>query len=155
MLLLLSRRKNIYYFIEQNNSCTSWTGIGSLFLWVKKKRLWSVTVSVFEWSPEVFRDHSNELDGSERPFVTINLRVWMVTEGFFFCDHPTNIINFYIAFGWWRKVFGDVLTDAETDVDHKRFRIHLLLTKIEQNYGPIQESHLDGYYPIKIPFQKK
>ena len=43
-----------------------------------------------------FRGHPNSMDGGESPFITIHLRVCMVTDA-----------------------------DAETDADRKRFRIHV------------------------------
>ena len=154
MLLLLSRRKTIYYIIEQNNSCTSWTGIGSLFLWVKKNAC----------DPHQFQ----YLNGRQKFFETIQMS-WMVVKDhswpsiseswwllkIFFCDHLTNIINFYIAFVWWRKVFGDVLTDTETDVDHKRFRIHLFLDENRAKLWFNPREPLGWILSCQRPFVKK
>ena len=102
----------------------------------------SGSISVFGWSQKVFfGDHPNLLDCGKD----------------LFCHHPSqtldgywrfsasiqlHYVNIYITFGWWLTVFlwsFNVLTDAETDVDHKGSRIH------DYHCSPHQKKTCPGY----------
>ena len=69
------------------------------FEWI----LWHLEVNPWSW--KVFCNHSNSPDGDEKLFMTIHLRVWMVTKKVF--NHNPTVVNIYIVFGWWEKVFRD------------------------------------------------
>ena len=114
------------------------------------------------------------MDGGETPFMTIHLRVWMITDGFsppsnhilqqesipvgcvppahppYMLQKPPDSQHLEGVWPWkgvqpylphiW-MVTKDlsppfyVLTYAETDADHKRFRIHFLFKKAENGTG--------------------
>ena len=85
----------------------------------------SVSVSVLAWLQKAFCDHPKWLDGGERPFVTIHHRVRMITK--VYIHQPTRYYKhlhgvWMVTKGLLRSFY--VLTDVETDADHKRFRIH-------------------------------
>ena len=71
---------------------------------MQKHLLSASSVSVFGWSRKDFPDHPNPLDGGQRPFMTIYLRVKMVTEDF---SAAAYIGNIYIAFKWLQKFFNE------------------------------------------------